>query len=87
MTDTKSQVILDTIKFSHLYLSVPMPSAEDTITHGLQVVASAIRVTPPPTSVSQLEAITALQETLSHGAHLLPHPYGQPTTRLLHAQG
>jgi hypothetical protein len=28
-SDTKSQVILDTLKFCHLYLSVPVPSAED----------------------------------------------------------
>jgi hypothetical protein len=57
-TNTKSQVILDTVKFCHLYLSVPVPSAEDKIIHGLQVVAGAIRGAPPPTSVSQLKAIT-----------------------------
>jgi hypothetical protein len=38
-SDTKSQVILDTVKFCHSYLSVPVPSTEDTIIHGLQVVA------------------------------------------------
>ncbi len=61
-TDTKSQVILDAIKFCLLYLSVPVPSVEDKIIHGLQVIAGAIRGAPPLTSVSQLEAITALQE-------------------------
>jgi hypothetical protein len=60
--DTKSQIILDTVKFHHLYLSVPVPSAKDKIIHGLQVVTGAIRGAPPPTSVSQLKAITLLQE-------------------------
>jgi hypothetical protein len=53
---------LNTIKFCHSYLSVPVPSAEDKIIHGLQVIAGAIQGAPPPTSVSQLEAITLLQE-------------------------
>jgi hypothetical protein len=60
-TNTKSHVILDTVKFCHSYLSVPVPSAEDKIIHGLQVVVGAIRGTPTPTSVSLLEAITLLQ--------------------------
>ncbi len=51
-TDTKSQIILDTTKFCHSYLSVPVPSAKDKIIHSLQVVAGTIRGTPPPTSVS-----------------------------------
>jgi hypothetical protein len=63
-TDTKSQVILDTVKFCHLYSSVPVPSAEDKIIHSLQVVTGAIRGTPPPASVSQLKVITLLQRNL-----------------------
>jgi hypothetical protein len=59
-SDTKSQVILDTIKFFHLYLSVLVPSADDKIIHGLQVIAGVIKGASPPTSVSQLEAITSL---------------------------
>ncbi len=39
-----------------------MPSTEDKIIHGLQVFAGAIQGAPPPTSISQLEAITVLQE-------------------------
>ncbi len=49
-----------------------MPSAEDKIIHGLQVVAGTIRGTPPPTSVSQLEAITALQEIFESWRALAP---------------
>jgi hypothetical protein len=51
-TNTKSQVILDTIEFFHSYFSIPVSSMEDKIIHGLQVVADAIRGAPPPTSVS-----------------------------------
>jgi hypothetical protein len=60
-TNTKSQVILDTVKFCHLYLSVPVPSTEDKIINVLQVIAGTIQGTPPPTSVSQHKAITVLQ--------------------------
>ncbi len=56
-SNTKSQVILDTVKFCRLYLSVPVPSTKGKIIHGLQVVAGAIRGAPPPTSISQLKAI------------------------------
>jgi hypothetical protein len=37
--DTKSQVISNMVQFCHSYLSVPAPSTEDCIAHGLQVVA------------------------------------------------
>jgi hypothetical protein len=69
-SNTKSQVILDTIKFCYLYLS--MPSAKDKIIHGLQVVAGMIRGAPPPTSISQLEAITSLQEIFESWCALAP---------------
>jgi hypothetical protein len=58
--DTKSQVISDTVKFCHSYLSVPAPSIEDQIVHGLQVVAGALAGAAPPTSISQVYAITNL---------------------------
>jgi hypothetical protein len=80
-SDTKSQVILDTIKFYHSYLSLPVASAENKIIHDLQVVAGTIRGAQPPTSVSQLEAITSLQEIFeSWGALALPSL--RPTHRL-----
>jgi hypothetical protein len=45
---------------------------EDMIVHGLQVVAGAIRGAPPPTSVSQLKAVTALQEIFESWRVLAP---------------
>jgi hypothetical protein len=59
-TNTKSQVILNTVKFCYSNLSTPVPSAEDKIIHGLQVVAGTIWGAPPSTSVSQLKAIALL---------------------------
>jgi hypothetical protein len=41
-SDTKSQVILDTVKFCHSYLSIPVPCMEDKIIYRLQVIAGAI---------------------------------------------
>jgi hypothetical protein len=79
-SDTKSQVILDTIKFCHLYLSVPVPSTKEKIIHGLQVIAGTIRGAPPPTSVSQLKAITSLQEIFESWRALAP-PSLRPTHR------
>jgi hypothetical protein len=55
--DTKSQVISDTVEFCHSYLSIPAPSTEDRIIHGLQVVAGTLTGVAPPTSISQVEAI------------------------------
>jgi hypothetical protein len=78
-TNTKSQVISDTVKFCHLYLSVPVPSVEDKFIHSLQVITGAIWGAPPPKSVSQLEAITALQEIFESWCVLAP-----PSLRLNH---
>jgi hypothetical protein len=63
-------------QFFHLYLSVPVPSAEDKIIHGLQVVASAIQGAPPP--ISQLKAITSFQE-IFESWHVLAPPSLCPT--------
>ncbi len=60
--DTKNQVISDTVEFCHSYLSIPSPSTEDRIIHGLQVVAGALMGTAPPTSISQVEAIANLRD-------------------------
>jgi hypothetical protein len=58
--DTKSQVISDTVKFCHSYLSVHAPSTEDQIVHGLQVVTGTLTGSSPPTSISQMDVITNL---------------------------
>jgi hypothetical protein len=57
----QEQVISDTVEFRHSYLSIPTPSTKDRIIHGLQVVAGALTAgASPPTSISQVEAITNL---------------------------
>ncbi len=71
-TNTKSQVILDTVELCHSYLSVPVPSTEDKIIHGLQIAVGAIQGAPPPTSVSQLKTITFLQEIFESWHALAP---------------
>ena len=75
--DTKSQVISDTVEFRHSYLSIPAPSTEDRIIHGLQVVAGALTGASPPTSISQVEAITNLRDIFESWRLLAP-PSVQP---------
>ncbi len=86
-TDTKSQVISDTVKIYHSYLSVPMPSAEDKIIHGLQVVAGAIWGTPPHQVSPNSKLLLCFKKSLSHGARLLLYLYGPTTARLPQVQG
>jgi hypothetical protein len=50
---------------------------EDKIIHSLQAVAGAIQGAPPPTSVSQLKAITALHKIFESWCALAP-PSLQP---------
>jgi hypothetical protein len=76
--DTKSQVISDTVEFRHSYLSVPAPSTKDKIMHGLQVVAGAITGAAPPTSISQVEAITNLQDIFESWQLLAPSSFHPP---------
>ena len=58
--DTKSQCISDTVEFRRKYLAIPAPTSEDRITQGLQQVAGALTGAPPPTSISQVNAIADL---------------------------
>ena len=60
-SNTKSQVISDTVEFRHAYRTVPSPSPEDKIIHGLQVISGALKDSPLPTTISQLDAITNLR--------------------------
>jgi hypothetical protein len=76
--DTKSQVISDTVEFRHSYLAIPAPSTEDRIIHGLQVVAGAITGVSPPSSISQVKAITTLRDIFESWRLLAP-PSFQPT--------
>jgi hypothetical protein len=76
--DTKSQVISDTVEFRHSYLSIPAPSTEDRIIHGLQVVAGALSGASPPTSISQVEAITNLRDIFESWRLLAPPSFQPP---------
>jgi len=76
--DTKSQVISDTVEFRHSYLSVPAPSTEDKIIHGLQVVAGVLTGALPPTSISQVEAITNLRDIFKSWQLLAPPSFQAP---------
>ncbi len=59
-SDTKSQVISDTVEFCHAYHTIPAPTPEDKIIHSLQVMSGTLRDAPPPTSISQVDAIANL---------------------------
>jgi hypothetical protein len=61
-SDTKSQVISNTVEFRHSYITVPSQTLEDKIVHGLQVFAGAIAGASLPTCISQLDAVTNLHD-------------------------
>jgi hypothetical protein len=72
-SNTKSQVISDTVKFCYAYRSIPAPTPNDKIVHSLQVMSVALTNAPPPTSMSQVEAIANLRD-LFESWHLLGPP-------------
>jgi hypothetical protein len=74
--DTKSQVISDTVEFRHAYRQIPIPTPEDRIVQGLQAVTDALNDTPPPTTISQLEALTNLRDIFDSWRLLAPLPPG-----------
>ncbi len=51
---------MDTVEFRHAYHTIPSPTPEDKIIHGLQVMAGALKDAPPPTCISQVDAIANL---------------------------
>jgi hypothetical protein len=61
-SDTKSQVISDTVEFCHAYPTIFSPSPEDKIIHGLHVMLGALKDAPPPKSIFRMEAIANLQD-------------------------
>ena len=67
-----SQVISDTVEFRHAYQTIPAPTPEDKIIHGLQVISNALKNAPPPTSISQLEAIANLRDLFDSWRLLTP---------------
>ena len=74
--DTKSQVISDTIEFRHAYRTIPTPTPEDRIVQGLHAVTDVLKDNPPPTTISQLEALTNLSGTFESWRLLAPPPAG-----------
>jgi hypothetical protein len=72
--DTKSQVISDTVKFYHAYHTIPSPTPEDKIIHGLHVMLGALKDALPPTSISQVEAIVNLCDLFESWCSLGPPP-------------
>ena len=71
--DTKSQCILDTVDFCHKYLAIPAPTPDDRIIQGLQQVAGVLAGAPPPTNISQVDAIANLWD-IFESWHLLASP-------------
>jgi hypothetical protein len=72
--NTKSQVISDTVEFCHAYRTIPSPSPEDKIIHGLHVMSGTLKDAPPPTSISQIEAIANLWDLFESWHSLGPPP-------------
>jgi hypothetical protein len=72
-SDTKSQVIFNTVKFCHAYCSISSPTPDNKIIHGLQVMSGALTNAPPPTSIFQVKAITNLRD-LFKSWHLIGPP-------------
>jgi hypothetical protein len=73
-SDTKSQVISDTVEFRHAYRTIPSPSPEDKIIHGLHVMSGALKDALPPTSISQMEALANLRDLFESWCILGPPP-------------
>jgi hypothetical protein len=73
-SDTKRQVISDTVEFRHSYsyITVPMQTPKDKIIHGLQVLAGAISGASPPTCIAQLDAIANLRDLFDSWRLLAP---------------
>ncbi len=76
-SNTKSLVISDTVKFRNAYCSIPAPMPKDKIIHGLQIMSDALTNAPPPTSISQVEAITNLRDLFEFWHLLGPPSSGQ----------
>ncbi len=73
-SDTKSQVISDTVEFRHAYRTIPSPTPEDKIIHGLHVMLGVLKDATPPTSISEMEAIANLWDLFESWRSLGPPP-------------
>ncbi len=73
-SDTKRQVISDTVEVHHAYHTIPSPSPEDKIIHGLHIMLGALKDAPPPTIISQMEASANLWDLFESWRSLGPPP-------------
>jgi hypothetical protein len=73
-SNTKSQVISDTVEFRYAYRTVLSLSLEDKIIHGLHVMLGTLKDALPPTSISQMEAIANLRDLFESWCSLGPPP-------------
>jgi len=55
-----------------------VPTAEDRIVQGLRAVTDALTDTPPPTTISQLNALSNLRDVFESWRLLAPPPTGLP---------
>ncbi len=76
-SDTKSQVISDTVKFHHAYCAISTPTPADKIIHGLQVMSGSLKDAPPPTTITQVKAIANLRDLFESWQLLGPQPTNQ----------
>jgi hypothetical protein len=76
-SDTKSQVISDTVEFRHAYPAITTPTLAYKIIHGLQVMSSALKDAPPSTTITQVEAIANLCDLFKSWRLLGPQPTNQ----------
>jgi hypothetical protein len=76
--NTKSQVISDTVEFRHAYRTIPVPTTEDRIVHGLHAITDALMDIPPPTTISQLDALSNLRDVFELWRLLAPPSTGRP---------
>ncbi len=65
------------VEFCHAYRAIPTPTPADKIVHGLQVMSGALKDAPPPTTITQVEAIANLHDLFESWRLLSPQPTNQ----------
>ena len=85
--DTKSQVISDTVEFRHAYHTIPVPTAEDRIVHGLHAITDALMDTPAPLRYPSSMHYPISGMCLNRGASWLRHLLGVPESLCPAVQG
>ena len=60
------------MEFCHKYLAIPSPSADNRIIHVLQQIVGALASAPPPSIISQVDAIANLWDIFESWSLLAP---------------